>query len=230
MLVDLFYLVGASLLVAWNRNRIRRREVFALIFFPVPPLLAGLLQTMFFGISVFWLAVSISLLIIYLDLQSTNVHVDHLTGLANRRKIDQFLNHLSTKRRTMQQYGGILIDIDRFKAINDDYGHELGDRVLEGVGKILRRSLGSRDLISRYGGDEFIIILEVRGEEELQAAAKRIQEGVAAFNSHHLYPFELSLSMGYGLWDLSGGVEDLDFLKLLDQRMYQNKQCHLSRG
>lgn len=170
VLADLFYLVGASLLVAWYRNQIRRREVFALIFFPVPPLLAGLLQTMFFGISVLWLAMSISLLIIYLDLQSTNVHVDHLTGLANRRKLDQFLNYLSTKRRTTGQYGGISIDVDRFKAINDDYGHELGDRILEGVGKILRRSLGSWDLISRYGGDEFIIILEVGDEEELQAA------------------------------------------------------------
>ena len=170
VLADLFYLVGASLLVAWYRDQIRRREVFALIFFPVPPLLAGLLQTMFFGISVLWLAMSISLLIIYLDLQSTNVHVDHLTGLANRRKLDQFLNYLSTKRRTTGQYGGISIDVDRFKAINDDYGHELGDRILEGVGKILRRSLGSRDLISRYGGDEFIIILEVGSEEELQAA------------------------------------------------------------
>lgn len=231
VIIDLLYLGLAAAIVMKNRGNIRRQEVFALNFFPVPPLLAGLIQTMFFGISVLWLAMAISLLIIYLDLQSTNVHVDHLTGLANRRKLDNFLNEISTKKHVYQRFGGLMMDIDQFKQINDQYGHEMGDRVLESVGKILRRSMDPKSLITRYGGDEFIVLLKIEQPEDLAAAKHRFLDNLAAFNNHHSIPFEISLSIGTGVFDPQKNMDVHEFLGLLDRNMYlEKKQCHQSRG
>lgn len=224
VLIDYAYLVVAVVLVFRHRSVIRRREFASLLLFPLLPLLGGTLQALSFGVSVLWLALSFSLLLVYLEIQHNQVLTDHLTGLANRRRLDGHLEFLRSGRRG-RPIGGIMLDLDGFKEINDRHGHDVGDRVLESVAAILGRSLRNDDLVARFGGDEFVVILELDREEDLDRAVGRVRDELAQFNAHSPYPFELSFSIGAAVYDARSGEATGDFLKLLDDRMYESKRA-----
>lgn len=230
----LYLLLSFFTVLLW-RERIRRREFFAMLVFPLPILVGGILQTAVFGLSVVWLSLSISLLIIYIDLKHTDVSTDHLTGLANRRQLDRRLETLLSGRRGRRMVGGMMIDLNDFKSINDIHGHDAGDRALETVGRILRASIRDRDMAARYGGDEFALILELKGEDELDKIKARIEESLVSFNASRRLPFALSLSIGTGIYrnacpddeDVSSdqaSCEAAAFLKQIVERMYEDKR------
>jgi GGDEF domain-containing protein len=122
-----------------NRKALPKQSFTTLLIVALPPIIAGILQVLFFGISVLWLALSFSLLITYLNLQSTYANMDYLTGLANRRQFAIVFRAYSRKKRIV---GGIMMDIDDFKHINDVYGHLMGDMVLEKTGCRIVKHLG----------------------------------------------------------------------------------------
>ena len=101
---------------------------------------------------------------------------DSLTGLANRRllveRLDQALRRSALDRKT---HALIFVDVDRFKSINDSLGHVTGDEFLVAIGARLKGVVRSHDLLARFGGDEFVVLLEdVAGVDEAVAAARRI--------------------------------------------------------
>jgi diguanylate cyclase (GGDEF)-like protein len=109
---------------------------------------------------------------------------DPLTGAYNRRYLAQVQQELE---RPTAAWGCIMIDLDDFKAVNDRYGHEEGDRVLQAFAHFLRRTGRAEDRLVRYGGDEFLLIIDVRSEVELEAVAERMarlgdDESPAAFS------------------------------------------------
>ena len=102
------------------------------------------------------------------DYLSEIANIDTLTGLNNRR----ILSHI-------RNYSGILMcDIDNFKSINDTYGHDMGDEMIKGVGRILKESTRSSDYVCRFGGDEFIVIFCDCPEEVLIERAEQIRTEV----------------------------------------------------
>lgn len=125
-----------------------------------------------------------------------------------------------------------MLDVDRFKQINDVYGHDVGDRVLEAVSSILRRTFQHGDLVARYGGDEFIIILTVpnTNARKLLEMVESLQENIATFNSHGRFPSKLSLSMGHAIFRVNEGMSQEAFLRKLDQRMYSHKSRLVRSG
>jgi len=108
---------------------------------------------------------------------------DGLTGLANRRKIFAVVEaELARHRRTGRPAVLVMLDIDRFKDINDRYGHPAGDEVLRGVADVLRQCCRATDMPSRYGGDEFLMLLpetDLRGAEEMALRVRRQLEVLA---------------------------------------------------
>lgn len=232
----LYLLLSFISVLAW-RSRIRRREFLAMLIFPLPILVGGILQTTVFGLSVVWLAFSISLLIVYIDMKHAEVTTDHLTGLANRRELDRRLETLMSGRRGNRLIGGIMIDLNDFKRINDVHGHDAGDRALEVVGRVLRSSIRDRDLAARYGGDEFMVILDLKQEQDLELVRTRIQDFLVSFNASRRLPFALSLSIGTGIFrnaceddvEVSAAQATCDsaaFVRQLDERMYEDKRLY----
>ncbi len=215
------YVIYYIFLMVVKRKYILKHEFSSLLIAVAPTLAAGLLQSFFYGISVLWLSLSFSLLIVYLNLQSSKVNTDHLTGLANRRWFDVRLRSLS---RRQKRIGGIMIDIDSFKEINDEYGHVVGDSVLESVGALLKRSLRKGDFVARVGGDEFAVLLDVQDMEELANAVSRLRESVAHFNTERRFPFPLHLSVGYDVWDTNTEETQEQFYHRIDTRMYEAKR------
>ncbi len=224
-----FYPVLSILLIIFRQRQIRRREARSLLTFAIPPIIGGILQSIFYGTIMLWIAVSISILIVFLDIQNKIVLSDHLTGLANRRQFDRYLDAYFSNTRNRHLLGGIMIDLNYFKKINDVYGHELGDRALEAAAAVLRNSMRKEDLVARYGGDEFVVLVEVQGYADLEQIAQRIQVNLDQYNALARYPFQLSFSMGYDVLDIRTGLTKRAFIKLLDDKMYAAKRQLLAK-
>lgn len=104
---------------------------------------------------------------------------DELTDLANRREMHRRLDiEVERARRYGSPLSAVILDLDQFKAVNDRYGHQAGDRVLKRVGRLLRDGVRSADIVGRYGGEEFAIVLPETGTEEAMDLVGRILEGV----------------------------------------------------
>ena len=147
--------------------------------------------------------------------------LDQLTGLPNRWELMDWLQSLAGRKDGAAAL--MLLDLDRLKIINDSLGHEIGDRVLTEVGRRLRRAVGSDGRVARFGGDEFVVLVEgVDHEHEVMVIAQRLLEGlrlpmVVGERNHFL-----TASIGLAYAD-EEGVEAADLLRDADTAMYQAK-------
>lgn len=149
---------------------------------------------------------------------------DALTGLANRRL---FYDRLQQATRHASRYGGHLgllyLDVDRFKAINDRHGHQMGDRVLVEVARILADCVRESDTVARLGGDEFVILLEgVQGRQDCLAAAQKIEEALASHCVFSDWHIEVAASIGQSLYPDDGRSEEA-LIRAADAAMYRVK-------
>ncbi len=179
-------------------NRKRRREIifFAAAFVLVVLLMAGM-----------WVVISYS--------------YDGLTQVLNRRRFDR---KLASLRKRKQPYGILMMDIDNFKKVNDVYGHQAGDRVLQRLGKILSREETTSVQAYRYGGEEFAIILKKEAFRNALAVAQRIRTSM----EHERWDFDpdkvITLSLG-----LAGGSGDEDVVSMADANLYTSKNTGKNR-
>jgi diguanylate cyclase (GGDEF)-like protein/PAS domain S-box-containing protein len=132
--------------------------------------------------------------------------VDHLTGLYNRRYIDTILEQqYELFKRHFQRFGLVIIDVDKFKSINDTFGHLAGDEVLKSVASVLQRSLRSMDFLARFGGDEFIIVcplVELEGIEKLsERIVGLVHHSVLSSPDSPKNVIEVSVSVGGSIVD-----------------------------
>lgn len=150
--------------------------------------------------------------------------LDPLTQLPNRRYLEMSLQTaLSEYQMHHDPFGVLVIDLDRFKAINDGFGHATGDRALQEVAKTLSGALRSTDIVGRWGGDEFIAVLPHVDSETLRALAERCRVLVAqtSFPSIDGSPVSVSVSIGGTLPCADDTAEGL--IKRADELMYQSK-------
>jgi diguanylate cyclase (GGDEF)-like protein len=149
---------------------------------------------------------------------------DSLTGLSNRRRIDEDLSReMERAKRYGHRLSVLFLDIDRFKSINDEYGHAVGDAALSEFASLLRDCLRPADLPSRWGGEEFVVILPETGSEEERRTAERIRATAAA----HDFSFDetTGLTCSIGVSTFPDGAAEIDsLLKLSDGALLKAKQ------
>ncbi|HOM14993.1 MAG TPA: EAL domain-containing protein, partial [Rubrivivax sp.] len=136
---------------------------------------------------------------------------DALTGLPNRRRLAEQVAQASARsRRDGSSFALLLIDLDRFRHINDSLGHEAGDRVLADVAQRIAAGMRSEDLLARVGGDQFALLLEGADAAAAEAAARRVLDAVAAPYSLDGAQFTLTCSIGGALCPANGhGADEL---------------------
>lgn len=229
-LLCFIYIMYPEIYIIIKRKQITGRHFIPLVVFAIPPIIGGILQTFIRGTSLVWIGMTISVLIIFLNIQNDQLYTDHLTGLSNRMHLDRYLEERTRKVFRKGLLGGIMIDLDFFKQINDTWGHMVGDQALVYTGRILQMSFRKDDLICRYGGDEFVIIFEIEKEADLIAAVDRMKMNLTKFGEQNPTPYKLSFSIGYGVFDLNSETDASLFLKQLDSLMYEDKKVNKALG
>lgn len=152
---------------------------------------------------------------------------DALTSLSNRHAMQEtFPREIKRCKQNNRPVSLVMIDVDRFKSFNDKFGHVAGDRVLSAVAKILQSQFRPRDLLVRFGGDEFSVLLPEIGESEAMAIADRVRQSVSgdtASSDDSLIQIPVEISMGVAEMDENGTFESL--LKAADQALYRAKHA-----
>ncbi len=152
---------------------------------------------------------------------------DHLTGLFNRGYVDDRLAiELGRARRYGKQLTIAVIDVDRFKSLNDAHGHSAGDRVLRKIGSILRDSCRQSDTVGRYGGEEFVVILPETDIEAAQQKVELLRELLASTPielATRREKVEVTISAGLASFPIDG-EDAAELLTSADERMFQAKR------
>jgi diguanylate cyclase (GGDEF)-like protein len=150
---------------------------------------------------------------------------DSLTGLLNRRGFEARAPYaLEVCKRAGLSATLLFFDLDRFKPINDSFGHAEGDRALAGFAHALRSALRETDIVARSGGDEFVALLIDADEAAEDAIVKRIRSGVEQFNEDTARGYRLGWSVGRSAWKPTSNATAHDLLVRADKAMYEHKR------
>jgi diguanylate cyclase (GGDEF)-like protein len=210
----------------WDEMLLRRRELAAQLDRPVS-LKAALLDV---------LAASgllrVPIIIEYDELKKLelNAVTDPLTGLYNRRLFgESFEKELNRARRYSQPLGLVILDLHRFKEVNDKHGHPRGDEVLRAAAATLKKALRTSDFAFRIGGDEFALLLPQTDAPQALALSRRVE----AVFAETLKPLQLavSVSMDHGVAIFPQDAEQADQLvRIADERLYREKHANHKNG
>lgn len=150
---------------------------------------------------------------------------DSLTGLANRRLFtEQLSQQIARSTRNGESVGVVFVDLDHFKQINDTHGHDVGDELLKEVARRLEASVRAGDVVSRMGGDEFVIMLSnVDGEAGVSAVVTKLIERLSAPLELDGITIEIFASIGVAIAP-KDGIDPEELVKLADQAMYSVKR------
>lgn len=230
-LVAAGYIFGACLMALVGMRRAVEREARVqyglLVLFGVFPLIGGVLQSLMYGLDLLWPLTTAALAMVYINIQQQNVSRDGMTGLNNRRRLDQYVDALSREHLGREPLCYSIMDIDCFKEINDTLGHQMGDNVLCLVADALKKVYGNtRSFIARYGGDEFVVISRGFDNEQAQNYRIKLEKMIGAIDCEGLEGRTLTISMGCAFYGESGISRVRDMMELADERMYEVKKEH----
>ena len=229
-IIDYGYMLYSLVIYVKFRRTVKRYFFFPMEAFLLPAFIGSLIQGLFFGISITWIANTIALNALYLNLLSERTFIDVLTGVYNRGYFNRCLKRLGTGEDEFAS--GMMIDMNDFKAINDNLGHDIGDMALKDVGELLIETLPDGAIAARTGGDEFFVLITGALTPKIDECKKLIEEAVKAFNAKKQRPYTISLSIGTALYNPADGEEaEEKFLKRLDSAMFAVKgNYHAAHG
>lgn len=150
---------------------------------------------------------------------------DELTGVLNRRAYTEIvLQYEEQYKQNHTDFVLYMIDLDDFKTVNDDYGHEYGNLVLQSICKSLTVAASDNCVLFRYGGDEFVILHQLQSEEEIELLQKRFIRAIDGPRNLDGAKFSVKASVGHALYSETTSL--LSLIELADKRMYEMKKQH----
>lgn len=219
--VYVYFCAGLVQMVRYRRNTVRE-DALPLFVFGSFSLLGGIGQALLFHSQLMWSSAAFSMVIVYSFLQQRMVHLDQMTGTWTRSSVEQYLNE-RRERPGDAGFGVILFDMDELKQVNDRFGHLEGDRALRQAVQLIRVVVSKLDVIARFGGDEFLIVIDCREQAELDHLVQRIQACFAEYNRQSGLAYRLDCSIGAAMYD-AGYTSIEQFLNHVDNLMYEQKR------
>lgn len=215
-----FYILDSLYLYVKLVKKNGSLKLFPVHIFLIPVILGVVIQTFFVEIAITWTSIAISVAGIMTALKNEIIFTDCLTGLYNREYL-KFLHKRACNKKDCW-VSGIMIDLNGFKQINDNYGHAEGDLALCIVADLLLKSFSEYGVVTRYAGDEFVIMLNTTDDQLIQKIIKSAKKNFVTENEKNDKLYQLSASMGYAITNLSNETID-DFMNRIDEQMYQDK-------
>lgn len=215
-----FYILDSLYLYVKRVKKNGSLKLFPVHIFLIPVILGVVIQAFFVEIAITWTSIAISVAGIMTALKNEIIFTDCLTGLYNREYL-KFLHKRACNKKDCW-VSGIMIDLNGFKQINDNYGHAEGDLALCIVADLLRKSFSEYGVVTRYAGDEFVIMLNTTDDQLIQKIIKSAKKNFVTENEKNDKPYQLSAFMGYAITNLSNETID-DFMNRIDEQMYQDK-------
>ncbi len=204
-----------------------KNKYLTIASFCVFPLVCGVLQMYITSSPVLSMGITLAVLQVYINLQSEKISIDPLTQLNNRNQMIRFLSTKMRNPHPSKKLYLLMMDMDYFKKINDQFGHVEGDRALICVSNVLKK-VGSKYncFVSRYGGDEFILVCEAGSEETIRELCIALNAELAAETAAAKSPYRLHLSIGYAPYHEN--MQNIpDFIAEADKMLYEVKRARV---
>ena len=200
----------------------KRRKYLILASFALPIYFCQVLQVISPEVPMLNCGLTVGAVWVYVRLQNQLISLDALTGLNNRYQLDNYLfGMLSGSREIKTRNFLCMLDLNNFKAINDQYGHLEGDNALRIAADILKHASDTvHPFLSRYGGDEFVIVIEAENRETVDNYCEALR--AMALERSRVLPYEISFSIGIAEFGESRSVQEL--IAAADRELYKEKQ------
>ena len=218
-----FYITDSLYLYIRCQNRVGILKFFPVQVFLLPIVVGIIIQVLFYDIPTIWSSVVIAIAGVMTALKNEIIFTDRLTGLYNRLYLEFLWQQILRKKEIVVT--GIMLDLNSFKQINDQYGHSAGDEALKISAEIINGVFGEFGVVMRYAGDEFVVLLNTSDEAFVNALIRSTHTAFENWNTEQRKPYRLSASMGYAILDL-GKLSVDEFMHRIDAEMYQSKLAY----
>ena len=228
MFVYLVYsLLVAVFTIKRQRGVVNKNKLYAISALGFLPFFSQVLQAQFPGASVFCTGATLGLIIVFLEIQREMISLDPLTRLNNRNQASIYLSSRFKQEIPGKRLYQFIIDLDKFKGINDTYGHMEGDNALVIVSAVLKVVCGPRGhFISRYGGDEFVVFANLANNAAADDLCRMLEKKLADYSK--ALPYTLAMSIGYAA--LRDGETEEGLMSRADASLYEvKKRKHAER-
>jgi diguanylate cyclase (GGDEF)-like protein len=221
LVISYFSIVFIIIDVLVSAKHFTKAQVSLIVFFSLLAGSGAALDILLGAGSLAWPCFAAGLLYLYFFIIRTDSKIDPLTGLGNRYSFNEFIDKLS-RQNTKESFSVVMIDMDHFKQINDTLGHLEGDNALRDMAAIIKGCIRSSDFAARYGGDEFVLAVNV--EYDIGRLMGRIRQTIDLQNEKHGRPYRIEMSYGCDVFTTNSGQSIQEFLEHVDRLMYKNKQ------
>lgn len=196
-----------------------KKVLLGVLIFLSFPIIAAVLQLLFYGLLLIWPATALAVLISYLIFETTSNARDYLTGIFTRERAEEQINrHIFRKRN----FSVIMLDINNFKMINDKYGHHFGDQALVFVARNLQKIFGQDSIVSRYGGDEFLVVTDITDPIVINQKKQEFIDSIRTTEDKEMRNLRLSYGVSTCYIPSEYNVERI--ITEADNKMYQDKE------
>ncbi len=220
-LISGFYFALNFIWMLKNRSEIQKDEriTFGLSLFI--PMILGIIQVKYSIFLTIWNSWALVITMMYIFILYEKTKRDPLTGLENRQAYYSYISKLQQKNNVTLTV--INIDMDNFKSINDNYGHNEGDEAIKSFGNIIKRVFTNKEKCMRIGGDEFIIFIEDNDKVKVDKYIGELIRRKDIYNKENMKPYTLEFSYGIGIYDKKNETID-QLIKRCDSKMYEQKR------
>ena len=215
--MDIYILVRFSKLVLFNQ-----RVIFFLIF--LIPVVGFIGQIIYAKVPFLLISFVFSFMILAMSVQYVNASTDFLTGIPNRQRLSIYLHRKMVTLSHDGAFAVIMIDLDNFKTINDTLGHTAGDEALRLAARYLKYHCPGNEFAARFGGDEFIVVVDKSSAEDLDHHIECMRSGLEQFTNDNFHPYKLTFSSGYFIYQKKANLSITELFTIIDDRMFENKR------
>ena len=213
-------------------NYVERENLKPLAYFMIFPLITNILQISFYGITISQTGFTLATMLILVSRLRNQILNDELTKLRNRRDFNIYVNNIIRSSSENEIYV-CMIDINKFKKINDRFGHLEGDFVLKKIGSVIKETCMEIDrdiFVCRYGGDEFVVANRNNSLQEIEKVKKSIKENLKKESLKENKDYDLVVSIGSSFCNLKNYDDYANLMEDADKNMYLDKNQSEKNG